>query len=390
MLKFVTAKKHTSSIIEVPIPDGVWSHICQYVPGAKDLEDPPHITLLTMPSLGKDKLEQVQEALKTLCSQWAPFQVTITGSGKFPSDKDKVPHFAKISAPQLVEFRDCLAECLQDIDPDLIDMESFPNFTPHLTVQYVPKEEKLPVIKPIAFTLRGISLSFKGTAKSIYPLSLAADMQGVPSTPTPSAGETATVDIITTANLKQLATNISTRLASLGYESEALKIAETAEVLGKKKKHKKDTSVQKFQKKLRDQLKQYVPYHHMDIATHSIMNLLMDDMGHDAPGDHRDDEGLFGGDGDSDDSPGDSGSGADTGGGEAGGEGGGGEGGGGATGEAVKALGPHMEGVDPHIMTRMKGMQSVVEPTANKATPFMERNYSAELRTWLRRNTSNE
>lgn len=388
MIKFITAKKHTSSIVEVPIPDGVWSHICQYVPGAKDLEDPPHITLCCMQDLGKGKLEQVQEALKSFCAQWAPMQVTITGAGKFPSDKDKVPHFAKISSPQLVKFRDAVIECIQDIDPDLIDMESFPNFTPHLTVQYVSKEEKLPVIKPIAFTLRSISLSFKGTDKTFYPLSLASDMQGLSSeSPTSSPhAALASIDIITTASLKQLASNISVKLASLGYEAESIKIAETAQVLGKKKKHKKDTSVQKFQKKLRDQLKQYVPYHHMDIATHSILNLLMDDMGHDAPGDHRDDEGLFGGDGDTNDSPGDSDSGSDTGGGEGGGEGG--EGGGGAEGEAVEALGPHMEGVDSHIMTRMKGMQSVVDPTANKATPFMERNYSAELRTWLRRHHS--
>lgn len=383
MLKFITkveAKKHSSSIIEVLVPDEIWAHLKQHVPNANKLEDPPHITLCYLPDLDKEGKAKVEDLLKEFCKNRAPVQIDITGSGCFPSDTAKFVHYAKVSSPDLVSLRDDLVACIQEIDPNLVDLEEFPNFIPHITVQYSKDDEFLPIIKPISWVSKRIFLSFKGTEKVGYPLSLLSDMQGLKEESVTESKEASSLDIITINNLSRLASDISKRLASFGYKEESLRVLKAAEVLGAKKKKPavKDKSIDRFKGKLQDQLKLYVPYHNMDKATSSILNLLMSD---------NDDSALdMVEETTSDDSVGD----------------GGGDGGGGAEGscpcegeieegDSVEALGPHMEAVDVHIMgptaTRMKGIQSIVDPTANKATPFMERNYAAELRTWLRRHT---
>jgi hypothetical protein len=101
----ITAKAHSSSIVEILVPDPIWNHIKQHVPGAKDLEDPPHITLCYM-NLKEGQLEEVQTALSELSASWGPFQINVTGAGSFPSDKSEVPHFACIESSDLVKFRE--------------------------------------------------------------------------------------------------------------------------------------------------------------------------------------------------------------------------------------------------------------------------------------------
>ena len=354
----VTSKAHESSIVEVLVPPNVWAQVSQSVPYAKDLEDPPHITLVYL-KLKPAHVEEAKAALQELCSSWACFQVNVTGAGSFPSDKAKVPHFARIESLDLVKFRECVVDCMQAIDPDMVDIATFPEFTPHLTLQFVDKDEPLPVVKPISWLVKDIDLSVKGTEKFGFPLSFTRDQHGV--APSVEPGQKIEASIVTTKALSQLAGSISDRLTALGYKREAQTVDRAAEAIeAEKKKKKKDKSVEKFVDKLRSQLQNFVHVDHIDHATDSILNLLTDGTDVEAP--------------DSDGPSGDAG-------GSDGGDGGG-----------VEAAAPFNDGGDSHSTPRRKGPQTQSHPTdapeGTKAVPFMERNYSAEaaeqLREWLK------
>lgn len=352
----VTGKAHKSSTVEVLVPPNVWAQVAQNVPHAKDLEDPPHITLVYL-NLKQEKLEEVQSALQNLCAAWAGFQVNVTGVGSFPSDKEKVTHFARIESLDLVKFRECVVDCMQAIDPDMVDIETFPAFVPHLTVQFVAKDEPLPVIKPISWLVKDISLSFKGTKKFAYPLSFTRDQHGV--APSVEPGQKIEASIVTTKALSELAGSIAERLEALGYVREAQTVERVADAIeADKKKKKKDKSVEQFVEKLRTQLRDFVHDDHLDRVTDKVLNLLTDDTGVDAP----DAADVSSGDG-------------------------------GAAG--VEAAVPFNDGGDSKSTPRRKAPQTQSHPTnapeGTKAVPFMERNYSAEaatqLREWLKSST---
>jgi 2'-5' RNA ligase len=361
------AKAHSGSIVELLVPDNIWAHICQFVPGAKKLQDPPHITLCYV-DVTKSKVEEIQTALTELCSTWAPFQVNVTGCGMFPSTKAKVPHYARIESPDLVKFREQVVSRIQSIDPDYVDLEEFPTFVPHLTVQYAAKDEKLPEIKPVSWVARSCSFSFKGTDKTVYPFSFVTDRFCMD--PTVKPGTEVEASVITGNNIRELAGSISSKLIALGYNREAACIENTAStVLAKKKKRKKDTSVDSFVAKLRSQLSSYMPTYHIDHATNSIMNLLTDDH---VDMDTTDNTDFYG------DSS-DFGEGGDFGGG-GGGDGGGVEG-------AALDLNPLVfnDGQDSHAGIRNRAPQTQSIPTGmggNKALPFMER--MSELRKFIK------
>lgn len=355
------AGAHKTSIVEVLVPDSIWAQIQKDVPGAKDLDDPPHITLCYIPEISKKEADSIKEVLASICENTAPFQVNVEKVSCFKNGKDKIPHIGVIKSLDLVKFRDKVSEAIAEIDPDFID-NSFPDFKPHLTLQYADADEPLPKIKPISWVVREISFSFKGNDKTVYPLNLVNNMQGV---------SVKAAEVYDNNSLLALAEKIRDSLDAFGYEEEANKIKEASEVLAKKKKKKKkDDSVTIFTTKLRNQLSRFIDTHQLDNATDEVLQLLMDDNNSEPAGTGSTpvDTGDVGGAGDM----------------------GGGDAGGGDAGASVEALGPHMEGVDPHIMVRVKGVQTQNDstglPMKNKGVPFMERNYATELRNWLKDN----
>jgi 2'-5' RNA ligase len=167
----ILAKKHTSSIIEAQIPKNIFENIVfRMLEDDVYRGDSPHVTLLFLPDLKDDDvLEGIKGIIRSECAKHTVFQVNITGGSQFSTDKDVDPYFARVNSTELETLREDLITAITTQYPDSLDLESFPNYVPHITVSYAEAATPIPIIKPISFMLKELTLSFKGTQKFSFP-----------------------------------------------------------------------------------------------------------------------------------------------------------------------------------------------------------------------------
>lgn len=114
------------------------------VPGG----DPPDQLHVTLKFLGSDHHEipdEVKAALHDSLAEFArgeePLKGQTAGPGFFPPNPnhkgDETPIFAKVDVPGIHEFRKRLVDAL----PSGVMEDTFPDFKPHMTLQYVPKTD---------------------------------------------------------------------------------------------------------------------------------------------------------------------------------------------------------------------------------------------------------
>ena len=104
---------------------------------------------ITLAYLGKavdieSKKEQVIEVVKNFAKKEEKIKGNISGVGRFNVEDEPHPFYASFDSGKLPKFRERLIDALSAIG---IETASNHGFTPHITILYMPKDEKMPDIQ---------------------------------------------------------------------------------------------------------------------------------------------------------------------------------------------------------------------------------------------------
>lgn len=166
-----TEEVHTSAMVAFPAPPDVAKQLAALGPG-KPVE--PSEVHLTLAYLGKvadfpeGLADRLREAVRKVAARTKPFEIRITGSGKFQaSEKDgSTAIFANVAAPGLDEFR---ADLVQELEAVGAPVSHRFSYTPHVTLGYVQNEHDAPPTMPhgIAWKTEVVGLYLAGAREDI-------------------------------------------------------------------------------------------------------------------------------------------------------------------------------------------------------------------------------
>lgn len=122
----------------IPLPRDLAS---QYPPKGEGRDSsPPHVTLLycgTVPGHMENKMEEV---CREACSSFKSFSVKIKKPRKFVNDKNETIRHSPVASIRLKRFHDYMKEAF--IQAGLPVSDKYPEFKPHITIEYVAEGEK--------------------------------------------------------------------------------------------------------------------------------------------------------------------------------------------------------------------------------------------------------
>lgn len=123
--------------VMLPIPLAVAQKYALDVEGA----EPPsefHLTLVYLGNLPPETITAVREAVRSVAAQYAPFEGTISGIGRFNAP-EKDPLYLSVDAVRLTAFREAIFAALPPTQQNH-------GFTPHITLAYLPKDAETPKV----------------------------------------------------------------------------------------------------------------------------------------------------------------------------------------------------------------------------------------------------
>lgn len=115
------------------------NEIARLYPKLDKDSSPPHITVLYVGDVKADKKHQVIKAIKEIASQYDPIDIWIDGLAYFTNPKkEEIAH-------SMVEAKG-LAALSRDLWDEILRLgvkveNSFPDYTPHVTLQYGKKRD---------------------------------------------------------------------------------------------------------------------------------------------------------------------------------------------------------------------------------------------------------
>lgn len=169
----VAASKGSALVLPVP------ANIQEQLPLDNDLEYDPHITVAYFPDLKIKDVELVLRCAGQAARKTGPISVFLTKSTTFPTPQDDgtYPHVALVKSPELLDFHDEFIDLIERFSPGLADTTfAHKNYTPHVTLSYVPEPNVFTPVKPLAWSVDHLHLSYKGGAEML-PIPLRADMR---------------------------------------------------------------------------------------------------------------------------------------------------------------------------------------------------------------------
>lgn len=165
--------KGSALVLEVP------SNIQDQLHLDPDLEYDPHITVAYFPDLGLKDVEMVLRCAQTAAKKTGPISVFLDSSTTFPTPQDDgtYPHVALVKSQELLDFHDEFIDLIERFKPGLADTTfAHKNYTPHVTLRYVPEPNVFTPVKSLAWTVDYLQLSYKGGAEFL-PVPLRADVK---------------------------------------------------------------------------------------------------------------------------------------------------------------------------------------------------------------------
>lgn len=142
-----------------------------YIPGGETPEG-MHVTLAFLGEIEKIKNveEAVRRAVQDLARQYPPLRGVINGIGRFIQTHKDGMHavYASPDLPGLPELRQALVARLAEVG---CPQQSEHGFVPHITLNYVDKDEPTPAVldEPVPVEFTALSIEW-GNVRTDYPL----------------------------------------------------------------------------------------------------------------------------------------------------------------------------------------------------------------------------
>lgn len=119
------------------------------IPGGEPASD-LHVTLAylgdTAATMSAEDQRKLIGIVAEVCARHTRHEGTLEGTGRFVNGEDTDAYWVGVNIPELAEIREDLRQALEAAGIPLVGHGAGPDWTPHVTVAYLPKDQDTPAI----------------------------------------------------------------------------------------------------------------------------------------------------------------------------------------------------------------------------------------------------